>query len=161
VLHGIGIRHVGEGVAKTLADAFRTMADLRGASIEALEAVPDVGSVVAASVRMFLDQPRNAELLDRPAERGVRMADPPKAATPEVEQTLAGQTFVLTGTLESMSREAAGEAIERLGGKVSSSISRKTSWLVVGRDAGSKLEKARALGVRELDEAGLLKLIMQ
>ena len=161
VLHGIGIRHVGEGVAKTLADAFRTMADLRAASIESLEAVPDVGSVVAASVRMFLDQPRNAELLDLLAERGVRMADPPKAATSEAEQTLAGQTFVLTGTLESMSREAAGEAIERLGGKVSSSISRKTSWLVVGRDAGSKLEKARALGVRELDEAGLLKLIMQ
>jgi DNA ligase (NAD+) len=161
VLHGIGIRHVGEGVAKTIADAFRTMTALREASIDALEAVPDVGAVVAASVRMFLDQPRNAELLELLAERGVRMADPPKPAVPQVEQTLAGQAFVLTGTLESLSREAAAEAIERLGGKVSSSISRKTTWLVVGRDAGSKLEKARALGVRELDEAGLLKLIMQ
>jgi DNA ligase (NAD+) len=74
--------------------------------------------------------------------------------------TLAGQTFVLTGTLETIGREAATEAIERLGGKVSGAVSRKTSWVVVGRDPGSKLAKARALGVRELDEAGLQALIM-
>jgi DNA ligase (NAD+) len=84
----------------------------------------------------------------------------PTGATPR-RQPLAGQTFVITGTLDGMSREAATEAIEALGGKVSGTVSRKTTWLVVGRDAGSKLEKARALGITELDEAGLDTLIMK
>ncbi len=157
LLHGIGIRHVGEGGAKALAAAFPAMATLRGASEEALQAVPDVGEVVARSVRAFLDEPRNQRLLERLAAAGVRMEDDARASR---ALTLAGQTFVLTGTLETLGREAATEAIERLGGKVSGSVSRKTSWVVVGRDPGSKLAKARALGVRELDEAGLQALIM-
>jgi DNA ligase (NAD+) len=161
VLHGLGIRHVGEGVARALARGFRTMTALRAATAEDLEEVPDIGAVVAASVRAFLDEPRNAALLDRLAGQGVRMADPEPADTgPAVSDRLAGKTFVLTGTLDALSREAASAAIERLGGKVTSSISRKTSWLVVGRDPGSKADKARAVGVPELTEAEFLALIM-
>ncbi len=158
LLHGIGIRHVGEGGAKALARAFPRLADLREASEETLRSVPDVGPVVAASVRSFLDEPRNRELLDRLAAAGVRTEDAAAQAAP-VEQRLAGQTFVLTGTLTGLSREAAAEAIERLGGKVSGSVSRKTTGIVVGADPGSKLEKARQLGVPELDEAAFRRLI--
>jgi DNA ligase (NAD+) len=159
VLHGIGIRHVGEGGARALAQAFGSIQALRRASVEALRVVPDVGDVVATSVRRFLDEPANAALIDRLLAAGVRMADP-EAAASSATRPLAGATFVLTGTLESMSREAAAEKITTLGGKVSSSISRKTTWVVHGRDPGSKLDKARALGVRELDEAAFLALIM-
>jgi DNA ligase (NAD+) len=159
VLHGIGIRHVGEGGARALAAAFGSMDALRRASLEALQEVQDVGEVMAASVRQFLDEPANAALIDRLAEAGLRMADP-QGAGPAASRPLAGATFVLTGTLDSMSREAAAEKIEALGGKVSGSVSGKTTWLVRGRDPGSKLDKARALGVRELDEAAFLALIM-
>ena len=92
---------------------------------------------------------------------GVRMEDAPAPAEEPLEQPLAGKTFVITGTLARMSREDAESAIEKRGGTVTGSISRKTSWLVVGRDAGSKLEKARAVGVSELDEAAFLALIMK
>jgi DNA ligase (NAD+) len=160
VLHGIGIRHVGEGGAQALARAFRTMAALRAATLGQLESVEDVGPVVAGSVKSFLDEPKNGELLDRLAARGVRMADEVTDATSQPPQALAGQTFVITGTLETMSREDATGAIERLGGTVSKSISKKTTWLLVGADAGSKLEKARSLGVQELDEAKFKALIM-
>jgi DNA ligase (NAD+) len=161
VLHGLGIRHVGEGGARALARAFHSMRALREATPGQLESVPDVGPVVGRSVRAFLDEPRNAELVDRLAAAGVRMEDEASADAEPAMRALTGQTFVITGTLASMSREAAAEAIEQLGGKVSGSISRKTSGLVVGAEPGSKLEKARALGVRELDEAHFLALIMR
>jgi DNA ligase (NAD+) len=161
LLHAIGIRHVGEGGAHALARAFRSMAALRAASLESLQVVPDIGPVVAQAVRRFLDEPANAALLDRLAAAGVRMEDEPVSAPSVTDMPLAGQTFVITGTLDAMSREDAADAIVRLGGKVTGSISRKTSGLVVGRDPGTKLEKARALGVRELDEATFLALIMK
>jgi DNA ligase (NAD+) len=160
LLHAIGIRHVGEGGARALARAFRSMAALRAASVEKLQIVPDIGPVVAKAVRTFLDEPTNAALLDRLAQAGVRMEDEPGAEPALTDMPLAGQTFVITGTLDAMSREDAADAIVRLGGKVTGSISRKTSGLVVGRDPGTKVEKARALGVRELDEAAFLALIM-
>jgi DNA ligase (NAD+) len=160
VLHGIGIRHVGEGGARALARAFGSIQALRDARAEALQVVPDVGEVVATSVRRFLDEPANAALIDRLLAAGVRMADPETPAS-AARQPLAGATVVLTGTLDSMTREAAAERVEALGGKVSSSVSRKTTWIVAGRDPGSKLEKARALGVRELDEAAFRALIMK
>lgn len=161
LLHGLGIRHVGEGGARALARAFGSMARLRNASEAELLAVPDVGAVVARSVRAFLDEPRNTALIDRLARAGVRMEDElPEGGMPAT-RPLAGQTFVLTGTLDQMSREAAAERIEALGGKVVGSVSRKTQWVVVGREAGSKLERARALGVRELDEPAFLALIMK
>jgi DNA ligase (NAD+) len=161
LLYAIGIRHVGEGGARALARAFRSMAALRAASLEQLQVVPDVGPVVAKAVRAFLDEPANAALIDRLAAAGVRMEDEAAEGPSVADMPLAGQTFVITGTLDAMSREDAADAIVRLGGKVSGSISRKTTGLVVGRDAGSKLEKARALGVRELDEAAFLALIMK
>jgi DNA ligase (NAD+) len=163
LLHGLGIRHVGEGGARALAKTFRSLERLQQATAEQLEETPDVGEVVARSLRAFLDEPANADLLQRLVDHGVRAADPEPAETPAAQPAsapLAGQTFVLTGTLDSMSREDAANRIEALGGKVASSVSRKTTWLVAGRDAGSKLEKARALGVPELDEAGFLALIM-
>jgi DNA ligase (NAD+) len=162
LLHAVGIRHVGEGGARALARGFHSMANIRQASVEALQGVRDVGDVVARSVRSFFDEPQNARLFDRLAEAGVRMEDEPRDEAPlPTSQPLAGRSYVITGTLESMTREDAAAAIERLGGKVASSISRKTSGLVVGKDPGSKQAKARELGVPELTEADFLALIMK
>ncbi len=159
LLHGLGIRHVGEGGARAMARALRSITAIRQAPVERLEAVPDVGAVVARSIRAFFDEPRNVALVDRLAGAGVRMEDAGPAGTAALGP-FAGQTFVITGALESMSREGATEAVERHGGKVSSSVSKKTTYLVVGAEAGSKLDKARSLGVRELDEAHFQALIM-
>ena len=123
--------------------------------------MPDIGPVVAKTVKTFLDEPANAAVIERLAAAGVRMVDEGAEPATHADLPLAGQTFVITGTLDAMSREDAADAIVRLGGKVTGSISRKTSGLVVGRDAGSKLDKARALGVREIDEAAFLALIMR
>ncbi len=157
----IGIRHVGEGGARALARTFRSIGALRAATVGQLESVSDIGPVVARSVRAFLDEPSNQRLLDRLAAAGVRMEDPVSADAPAGPGPLTGRTYVVTGMLESMSREEAAAALERLGAKVSSSVSRKTSGIVVGRDAGTKLEKARGVGVPELDEAAFLALIMK
>jgi DNA ligase (NAD+) len=158
VLYGIGIRHVGERGAQALASAYGSLDALLGATVESLQAIPDIGPVVARSVRAFLDEPSNRNLLERLHRAGVNMTAP-RTERPSIG-ALAGKTFVITGTLSSLSREAATEAITRLGGRVASSVSRKTSYLVVGADAGSKLGKAEALGVETLDEERFLKLIM-
>src|SRR3954464_10054763 len=161
LIYARGIRHVGEKAAATLARYLRTMEAVVSAPIEALQSVPDVGPVLAASVRAFADEPRNRALLAKLADAGVNMVtrqpDPERAAPGR----LAGKTFVLTGTLDTLTREEAESTIERLGGKVSGSVSKKTSYLVVGTDAGSKLEKARALGVPTLTETELKALIME
>lgn len=159
VLHGLGIRHVGEGGAQALARAFQSMPALRAATVEAIETVPDVGTVMARSVRTFLDDPLNRRLLDRLAHAGLRMADEVRPDAGVVPR-LAGQTFVLTGTLPSMTREEAEAEITRLGGKVAKSVSKKTSYVVVGADAGSKLEKAVALGITQLDEQRFRAIIL-
>ena len=160
LIYGLGIRHVGEKAAATVARHLRHMDALLDAPVESLQSVPEVGPVVAASIRAFADEPHNRALVAKLAAAGVNMTtrqpDPVKA-TPG---PLAGKTLVLTGTLETMTREEAEAAIERLGGKVSSSVSRKTSYLVVGADAGSKLEKARELGVPTLGESEFKTLIM-
>ena len=158
-LHGIGIRHVGEGVAKALARAFGSMAALRAAPVEQIEAVPDVGAVVARSVRAFLDDPRNQGVLDAMVAQGVQMADA-QGGDADTLRAFTGKTFVLTGTLTSMTRDEAAATIEALGGKVSSSVSKKTTYVVAGAEAGSKLEKAKALGVAVLDEGQFQALIM-
>jgi DNA ligase (NAD+) len=131
------------------------------APLEALQAVPDVGPVLAASVRAFADEPHNRALVAKLAAAGVNMSTRQPDPVVAVPGRLSGKTFVLTGTLETMSREEAEAAIERLGGKVSGSVSKKTSHLVVGIDAGSKLEKARSLGVPTMDEAEFRTLIME
>jgi DNA ligase (NAD+) len=128
--------------------------------VEGLQSVPEIGPVVAASVRAFCDEPRNQALLARLEKAGVRMStglsEPDEQPGP-----LAGKVFVLTGTLSSMTREQAQAALEQLGARVSGSVSKKTSYVVAGADAGSKLEKARQLGVETLDEDALQALIMK
>lgn len=160
LVYALGIRHVGEKAASTLARHLRTMQAILDAPVERLQAVPDIGPVVAESIRSFALEPRNREVIAKLAAAGVNnmesQAPPPGAGG----GPLAGQTFVLTGTLAAMSRDEAAAVIERLGGKVSGSVSRKTSCLVVGADPGSKLEKARELGVRILTEDELRQLIM-
>jgi DNA ligase (NAD+) len=160
LLFGIGIRHVGEGGATALARAFGAMPALREATAEALEAVPDVGPVVAKAVRQFLDAAENGALIDRLAAVGVDMTAPHAPAT-FASQPFAGQTFVLTGTLSGMTRDEASELITLRGGKVAGSVSKKTTYVVAGTEAGSKLEKAQALGVAVLDEAAFQALIMK
>ena len=160
LIHGIGIRHVGEGGARSLASAFGSLQRLRQATLGEIQAVPDIGEIVARSVRTFLDEPTNIALLDELAAAGVGTRDEAPAGAPK-RRPLTGQTFVLTGTLPAMTREEATEALVALGGKVSGSVSKKTAWIVVGADPGTKADKARTLGVRELDEAGLCALIME
>lgn len=159
LLNGLGIRHVGERGAQVLADHFASVEALLGASLEELQHVREVGPVMAESVRTWCDEPKNRALIEHLRRVGVRMEEP-KRARPDGPQPLAGQTFVITGTLDAMSRDEAERRLAMLGGKVTSSISKKTSYLVVGAEAGSKLEKARALGVETLDELAFLKLIM-
>jgi DNA ligase (NAD+) len=159
LVYALGIRHVGEKAAATLARHFRTMEAVLNAPLEELQKVPDVGPVVAASVRAFADEPHNRDLVAKLAAAGVNMT----TSLPEVAVVaagpLAGKTFVLTGTLASMTREEAAAAIERLGGKVSGSVSKKTTYLVAGEEAGSKLEKARGLGVTILAESDFQAII--
>jgi DNA ligase (NAD+) len=160
LIYALGIRHVGEKAAATLARHFRTMEGVMTAGRDALQSVSEIGPVVADAVRAFAEEPVNQALVERLEKAGVRM----KTDLPEpTDQTgpLSGKTVVLTGTLACMSREEATEALERLGARVSSSVSKKTSYVVAGTDAGSKLEKARQLGVETLDEDGFLKLIMK
>ena len=160
LIYGLGIRHVGEKAASTLARHFRSMDRLLATPAEALQSVSEIGPVVAASVRRFAEEPRNCALVERLAAAGVNMS----SQAPEVSSEpgpLAGQVFVLTGTLAAMSRDDAQAALERLGAKVSGSVSRKTSFLVAGSDAGSKLEKARQLGIETLDEQAFLALIIK
>jgi DNA ligase (NAD+) len=133
---------------------------LSTASIEQLQGTREIGPVLAESVRSWFDEPRNRQLIDRLRAAGVRMEVPAdERAARGQEGPLTGKTYVLTGTLESMSRDQATSAIERLGGKVAGSVSKKTTAVIVGADAGSKAEKARELGVTTLDEAGFIALI--
>jgi DNA ligase (NAD+) len=119
-----------------------------------------VGPVVAASIRLFADEPRNRELVARLAEAGVNMMSLAPEPAEDEPGPLEGKVVVLTGTLSSMSREEATDALERLGARVAKSVSRKTNYVVAGAEAGSKLEKARELGVETLDEEAFLALIM-
>ena len=162
LLYGLGIRHVGERAAQVLARAFGSIEALSAASVEALQQTHEIGPVLAGSARSWLDEPRNRTLLERLRAAGVRMEVPSDERAAQVtDGALEGRTYVITGTLDSMTREAATAAIERLGGKVSGSLSRKTTGVVVGADAGSKAAKARELGVPTLDEAAFLDLLKE
>jgi DNA ligase (NAD+) len=164
LIYALGIRHVGEKAGATLARYLRTMERVLAAPLEKLQAVPDIGPVVAASIRLFADEPHNQNLIARLHEAGVNMISRTPEPAPEAAEEagpLAGKVFVLTGTLSSMSREQAKEALEALGARVAGSVSRKTSYVVAGGDAGTKLEKARQLGVETLDEDAFLTLIMK
>jgi DNA ligase (NAD+) len=158
LVYALGVRHVGERTAQVLMGAFGSLDAIQKAPIEQLQATDEVGPVVAAAVREYFDDPRNLAVVARLRESGVRtVADRPQG--PPAASTLAGKTFVLTGTLSGFSRDEAAEAIAVLGGRVTASVSKKTDYLVVGADAGSKLEKARTLGVAVLDEEAFRRLL--
>jgi DNA ligase (NAD+) len=158
VLYALGIRHVGERAAQGLAAAFGSIDALVEASRDALENTRDIGPVVADALRGFLDEPHNRALVDRLRAAGVTMAA--SRAAQVVPQTLSGRTFVLTGTLAGYTREQAEAAITARGGRVAGSVSRKTSYVVAGAEAGGKLEKAATLGVPVVDEAAFVRLIV-
>jgi DNA ligase (NAD+) len=155
VLLGLGIRHVGERTAQALADEFGSMDALIGASEEELTRINDVGPKVAQAIREFFDNKRNLDLVERLRKAGLTFAAEKRVRG----STLEGLTFVLTGTLPNLTRESAKEKIESAGGRVSGSVSKKTSYVVAGEEAGSKLDKATSLGVTVLNEAGLLELL--
>ena len=155
-IYALGIRHVGESTAKSLARHFGKLDAVLAASETDILAVDDIGPVVAHSILSFLSDPLNRELIEQLRAAGVEWEE----AEPERRsQHLAGKTLVLTGTLPTLKRDEAAAMIEAAGGKVSGSVSKKTSYVVAGEEAGSKLSKAEELGVAILDEAGLLKLL--
>ena len=155
VLLGLGIRFVGERTAQLLAAHFGSIDDLMSASAEDLEAVSEVGPRVAQAIVEFFAEPHNRDLVDRLRAAGLTMTAEKRVTT----TVLDGLTFVLTGTLPTLTREVAKERIESAGGRVSGGVSKKTSYVVAGDEAGSKLDKANALSVKVLDEAALLALI--
>jgi DNA ligase (NAD+) len=158
-LYALGIRHVGEATAKDLARHFGSLDALMNASVEDLLAVEQVGPVVAESVHTFFAQPQQREVVEQLRACGVEWPEGEGAAAAAGAAPLAGKTFVLTGALPTLSRDQAQALIEARGGKVAGSVSKKTHWVVVGSDAGSKLDKARELGIATLDEAELLALM--
>lgn len=156
-IYGLGIRHVGEATAKEFARHFGTLDAFMGADEEALLQVADVGPVVAKSVITFFAQTHHQEIVAQLRACGVHWKEGPPAERPA--QILSGQTVVLTGTLPNLSRDAAKEMLEAAGAKVAGSVSQKTSYVIAGSEAGSKLDKALALGIPVLDEAGLIQLL--
>ncbi|MDO9556078.1 MAG: NAD-dependent DNA ligase LigA [Coriobacteriia bacterium] len=158
LLFGLGIRHVGSTVAETLASAYRSLDALMAAAEEELAEVEQVGPKIAASVRAFFANPENLDIIERLEVADVRTADP-EIEGERREQTLTGLTFVLTGALERHTRDEAGAALKALGAKVSGSVSKKTSYVVVGAEPGSKYDKAVELGIPTLDDEALEAII--
>ncbi|HEY2254059.1 MAG TPA: NAD-dependent DNA ligase LigA [Variovorax sp.] len=156
-LFGLGVRHVGESTAKDLAKHFGKLDAIMDASEEQLLEVNDVGPVVAASLRTFFDQPHNREVVEQLRACGVHWEEGEPAA--RAPRPLAGKTFVITGTLPTLSRDDAKDRLEAAGAKVAGSVSKKTDYLVAGAEAGSKLDKAQSLGVAVVDEARLLEIL--
>ena len=157
-IYALGIRNVGESTAQDLARYFGNLDRIMQADLEALQQVPDVGPVVAQSIVGFFAEPHNREVIEQLLATGVSFAETAAKAV-DTANPAYGKTFVLTGTLPALKRDEAAQKIRDHGGKVSGSVSKKTDFVIAGEDAGSKLDKARELGVAILDEAGLLKLL--
>jgi DNA ligase (NAD+) len=155
-LNGLGIPFVGERTAQFLAETFGDLDKIATADEEELQKAEEVGATVSESIRKFFGEKHNHALVERLRSEGFGFKQEIKKRTGGV---LAGKTFVLTGTLPTLAREAAKERIEAAGGKVSGSVSKKTSFVVAGEEAGSKLDKARELGIEVIDEARLLAMI--
>lgn len=157
VLFGVGIRHVGANVAAVLASHFGSLDALVAAGEEDVASIDGIGPKIAASVHDFFSVRKNVEVLERLREAGVSLEE--EVGEPERPQTLAGLTFVLTGSLQGFTRDQAGEQLKALGAKVAGSVSKKTSFVVAGEAAGSKLVKAQELGVPVLDEEALVRVL--
>jgi DNA ligase (NAD+) len=155
VLFGLGIRFVGERTAQLLAEAFGSMDALMAASVEELEAVDEVGPRVAQAIQEFFAEAKNRELVERLRQAGLTFTAEKKRKSSQLE----GLTFVLTGTMADLTREEAKARIEAAGGRVSGSVSKKTSYVVAGEDAGTKLDKARDLKVPVIEQAKLLEML--
>jgi DNA ligase (NAD+) len=158
VLFALGIPHVGGQTAELLAERFRSITALRGVSAEEIAAIEGIGPIVAESVHAFFRDPRVIDFVERLAAAGVRTEEEGEASARDTGP-LSGKTFVLTGTLPTLTREQATELIEAAGGRIVSSVSGRTDYVVVGDSPGSKLARARTLGVAELDEAALEGLV--
>ncbi len=156
-IYGLGIRHVGEATAKALASHFGNLDALLKTSEEQLLEVDDIGPVVARSIIAFLSDPLNLELIEQLRAAGIHWEE--STQTVDIPKPFAGKTFVLTGTLPTLTRDEAAAKIEAAGGKVAGSVSKKTNYVVAGEEAGSKLAKAQELGVAIIDEEGLLQLL--
>ncbi|HEY0457691.1 MAG TPA: NAD-dependent DNA ligase LigA [Pyrinomonadaceae bacterium] len=159
LLYGIDIRHVGERYAKILANHYRSIDRLASASVEELDAIHEIGETVAVSVFNFFENPRNQNLILRLKNAGVKM-EVDAASTANFDERFVGKTFVLTGKLEQFTRDDAARLIEQRGGRVASSVSKKTDYVVAGADAGSKLTKAESLGVKVLSEEEFREMIV-
>ena len=157
VLFGIGMRHVGANVAELLAQEFGSIQALATAPVEKIAEIPGIGPKIAESVHEFFSIPENVAVIERLRQAGVMLEE--EKPENELPQTLAGLTFVLTGTLEHFTRDEAGAQLKAMGAKVSGSVSKKTSFVVAGKAAGSKLTKAESLGVPVLDEAALQQIL--
>ena len=156
LITALGIRHIGTKSAKTIAKHFKTMRNLMQAEVEEIAELEDVGQIMAESIYEFFKQEQTIDLIEKLENAGLSM----KEETEEgVDERFKGFTFVLTGSLENYTREKAGEIIEKLGGKVSSSVSKKTSYVIAGEEAGSKLTKAQELGVTILNETEFMKMV--
>ena len=162
-LYALGIRHIGETTAKDLARHFGSLHRIVDATEAQLLEVNDVGPVVAHSVRSFFDQPHHREIVEQLRAVGIVWEETEGTASAAPDRSgidgVAGKTFVLTGTLPTLTRDAAKELIEAAGGKVTGSVSKKTHYVVAGSEAGSKLDRANEIGVTVLDEAALLTLL--
>lgn len=150
LIFGLGIRHIGEKAAKLIAKRYKTIENLQTATVEELTEIDDIGEIMAVSVVEFFEEPQNRMFLQRLAEAGVHCED--NSEEELIDKRFDGKVFVLTGTLEKYKRSEASAIIERYGGKTSSSVSKKTDYVLAGADAGSKLEKAQALGIAVISE---------
>jgi DNA ligase (NAD+) len=159
LINGLGILHVGEGAARKLADHFHDLDALASVSVEELQQAEDVGPVMAQSIHDFFRNPRNHAVIAKLKKAGVCTIQHSPLATHQSTGPFAGKTVVLTGTLSKLSRDEAKEELRKRGANVTDSVSRTTDYLVVGEDAGSKLEKARVLGVKTLSEKEFLKML--
>ncbi|HKE56338.1 MAG TPA: NAD-dependent DNA ligase LigA, partial [Pyrinomonadaceae bacterium] len=160
LIYALGIRHVGERTAGILAEHFRSLKNLSEASVEQLDDIPEIGLTVAQSVRDWFDDEGNVKLCERLKLAGVSTEAESKGAG-DIDERFLGKTFVLTGTLAGFTRDQAQHLITLRGGRVNSSVSKKTDYVIAGEEAGSKLEKAESLGVTVLDESQFKKMLDQ
>jgi DNA ligase (NAD+) len=159
LVYGLGIRHVGERTAMLLARHFRSLERLTSATVEEMDDIHEIGLTVAESARDWFDDEGNIALCERLRAAGVRTEIAGGAVSAEADEAFAGKQFVLTGRLETLTRDEARALIEARGARVTSTVSKKTDYVVAGEEAGSKLDKAQSLGLNIIDEAALKEML--